>query len=747
MDQADTQAVGRIPGRTVWLPAALLAAVMASLILWQLLTPRSYFTGTNSVGVASVVATVAPTQRLCVSGLELPAGTGAVRIGLFAQRPTVSAAIELKTPSGVVRSHGVGTVGAASMAYVVLPIPTTEASPSSVPTSLCLHPLDGPVDVGGTAGLNAGQTPLVLSVPGARSKPVQVGNRVAVWFLPPGGHERSLLSQAGTIFSRAALFRPGVVGAWTYPVLLFGLMPALWLLSLLIFVRAAGGRELRFRGRRIRTGAAIVLIAFLNAGAWALITPAFQSPDEPDHFAYSQYLIENGHMPSKVPTTQPPFSTEQTLGLYGADTFSIVSNAQARPPWLALDEHHWERERQLLGLGKRGDGGGYTPGAARHPPPYYALTGAAYALVRSQSVYSQLTAMRLVSALLGAIVALCAFLLVRELFPRQRVAAVAAGLLVAFHPMFGFISGAVNNDSGINAAAALGLYLTVRALRRGLSWRLGLALGATLALVPLMKETGYEIYPAVAVGVFGILWRAARAAAADERRWRSFAIEPWIALAGGFVAVLGIWLIAGPHLQDTFPLPTGSGGGSSASASSQVSGALHMPGRFLSYLWQLFLPPLSFMGRLFPPGWPFYQVYIQRGWASFGWYTFDFPRWVYVTIVVAMVAVALLSLRAAWRHRAAVRQRGWEMAVVLLFPVCVLLAVEAAFFTPVGGRTVVAEQGRYIFPAIGALAAIAVGGTFGLGRRWHVTLASLLVVAMIALSFASQLLTLGSFYT
>ena len=39
----------------------------------------------------------------------------------------------------------------------------------------------------------------------------------------------------------------------------------------------------------------------------------------------------------------------------------------------------------------------------------------------------------------------------------------------------------------------------------------------------------------------------------------------------------------------------------------------------------------------------------------------------------------------------------------------------------------VAEQGRYIFPAIAALAAIAVGGTFGLGRRWHVPLATTLV--------------------
>jgi hypothetical protein len=92
--------------------------------------------------------------------------------------------------------------------------------------------------------------------------------------------------------------------------------------------------------------------------------------------------------------------------------------------------------------------------------------------------------------------------------------------------------------------------------------------------------------------------------------------------------------------------------------------------------------------------------------------------------------------------------RGFETAVIALFPVCVLVAVEAAFFTPDGGgRTVVAEQGRYIFPAIAALAAIAVAGTYGLGRRWHVPLATVLVLAMIGLSYASQLLTLDRFFT
>ena len=88
-----------------------------------------------------------------------------------------------------------------------------------------------------------------------------------------------------------------------------------------------------------------------------------------------------------------------------------------------------------------------------------------------------------------------AFLIVRELMPRQPWAAVAAGLLVAFQPMFGFMGGAINNDNGVNAAAAAIAYLLIRGLRRGLTWRLGLALGAALAIAPLLKGTGYFLYP------------------------------------------------------------------------------------------------------------------------------------------------------------------------------------------------------------------------------------------------------------
>ncbi len=713
-------------GRAVWWPAAIVGVVMAGLILWQLAIPRDFYTGTDSVGVRSVVANLDVGQRLCVPGLQLPADTGRVQLAVFAHSPTFTASLRVIAAGRTVSSTMTGVPGPTSLVYANAPIPARPASPATVPATVCIAPRSGPIALGGMIGLQANQLP-------ARLDGAPVANRVGVWFMPPAGVQRSLLESAGAIFSRAALFRPGIVGSWTYPFLLFVLLPLSWALALLALARAAAGRPLSLRGRTLRPAVAIVLIAFANAASWALITPAFNAPDEPDHFAYAQYFAETGHAPERVPGPRPPYSTDQTMALNAVNVFSQVALPDGRPPWLGVQQSAWEHEVATTAH-PADNGGGYTTAAAPHQPAYYALLAPAYLAVSSQSIYSQLTAMRLVSALLGALVALCAFGVIREVLPRQPAAALAAGLLVAFQPMFGFMAGAVNNDNGINAAAALALYLTIRALRRGLTWRIALALGATLAFAPLLKETGYEIYPAVAVGLLGMAWR----------RHRLIDTRAWAALVAAFLVVREGWSLLQPVF---YPPVAGHAQGGGIAAASALTTAEQMPGRFAVYLWELFLPRLSFMGDLFPPGWPFRQVYVERGWGAFGWYTWLFPNWVYTAIIFAMGLVALLALSAAVRERVAVAGRFFEVAVIALFPICVLVAVEAAYFAPTGGRTVVAEQGRYIFPAIAALAAIAVSGTFGAGRRWHVPLATTLVVAMIGLSYASQWLTLGSFFT
>jgi hypothetical protein len=610
---ADETPDDRRSRRALWIAAALVGGAMAGLVVWQALVPRELLTGSNSVGVRSPVATVGRGHTLCVLGLSLPAGSGRVRFALGAQRPRVRVLVRVSAAraSHVARATGAARPG--SRIALDAAIPTTPATPASVPATACLTPLDGPVMVGGMAGLQRDQPP-------ARLDGAALPARVAVWFLGPPGQRRSLLDSAGRIFSRAALFRPGIVGPWTYPLLLFVVAPLTWLLALWLMAGA-----LRERRPRVHPAALIALIAFLNAATWALVTPPFEAPDEPDHFAYVQYLGETGHQPARGGPA-PAFSSDQTLALEGLRTYSRVGLPEARPPWLASDVRHWERDRALA-LHRRDDGGGPST-ASGHSPLYYGLLAPAYRAARSQSVFSQLTVARLVSALLGVVIALSAFGIVRELAPRERFAAVGAGLLVAFQPMVTFMAGAVNNDTGVNAAAALALYLTIRGLRRGPTWRLALALGATLAIAPLMKGTGLEVYPAILLGVVGIAWRHHRRA--DLRALGLGALA--------FAAVRGAWALVAPGLERP------AGGGPGISATGSLHAALRMPGRYLEYLWETLLPRLPFMAHLFPQRWFAFHVYVREGWAAFGWLSIAFPKWVYVAIALAMLACGGLAL-------------------------------------------------------------------------------------------------------
>jgi 4-amino-4-deoxy-L-arabinose transferase-like glycosyltransferase len=711
----------------VWLPVALVSFALAGSMVRQVLIPRPFYTGTNSVGVRSVVVGVEPGQTLCVPDLHLPAETGRIQMAVFAHRPSFAARLTVKTAGRSYSSRMTGLPPPSSLDYANAPIPETPSAPSSVPATVCISPLDGPIALGGMLALQANQVPALLN-----GSPV--ANRVGVWFMPPAGTERSLLSQAGTIFRRAALFRAGGVGAWTYPVLLFLLLPFTWALSACLLIGAVSDRARLPRWFRSRAGWVLAVVAFANFGAWALITPAFNTPDEAAHFAYAQYFAETGHGAERAPGARPNFSTNEVEALNAINVDSQAELTDARPPWLGLEQRAWERFRPSAASG--GNGGGYTVAASSHTPAYYATLAPAYLVSRSGSTFTQLTVMRLVSALMGMVVVLCAFGVMRELLPGRPLAAVAAGLLVAYHPMFGFISGAVNNDNGVNAGAALTLYLLVRGLRRGLTVPLALALGAAVVATPAMKETGYEIYPIAIVGLIGMIWR----------RHRLRDLAPYGTLIGTFLLARFGWKALQPLF---YPTVSGhSGVNQGIVATEVVSLAEKMPGRFLVYLWELFLPQLSFMGRLFPPGWPFREVYVVRGWAAFGWYAWIFPNWVYTVIVYAMGAAALLAIAAAIRHWQALRRRLFEVLVILMLPVCVLVAVEAAFFAPNGGgRTAYAEQGRYIFPAIAALAVIAVGATFGVSRRWRAPLAVTMVIAMVALSYASQMLTLASAFT
>ena len=724
--------------RRVWKAAAVAAVPLLALIAFYCLRPRDYYTGTNSVEALTYIAETPAGEPMCVPGLEIPAGTARIRLQLISRtstRPALRMVLHLGEPDGSGAGDVLGGVHTidSTLASVAVPSNRVSAAVFSIPT-LPSHPAERPATLCVSAGdlVNWGGTPL-LAVP-SPSPPTAGGHpltgRIAVWYEPPAGSQRSYLSRVGAILDRASLFRPSPVGPWLYVLILFVLLPVLALASVRCLALAlAGGEEVSVH----RTAAWLFAIAALNFACWALITPPFQAPDEVDHFAYTQSLVQRGEAPSRNPGSPlARWSSAETLALEDESFFSDHQVGDTRAPWTSRQQDEY-RDQVAAKHPSSSDGGGNET-AATHGAIYYAALAPAY-LLASSSPFSQLTLMRLTSALIGALTVVFAFLLGRELAPGRPWLGVLAALLVCYQPMYGFISGAVNNDVGVNAGAAALELLLIMMLRRGVTLRMGLLVGALLVALPVVKGTAYSLYPVAGIALLATLWR--HHSRAD--------IPGWTALVA---TALALRESAARFAHVFRPAPAGASTPLEAGApAGAVSEALAHPLGYLGYLWQVFLPRLPFMARHWEStNFPGFVIFVERGWGAFGWYDVFFGHHYYYYVIFAvMIAVPILGLIALRREWHFVRRHVLELALLVLMALAVVAGVEAAFYTT-GTRPAVAEFGRYAFPAIAPLAVLVVASLHAFGRRGIVFAGAGLLVAMVALSYSSQLLTLTGFY-
>jgi hypothetical protein len=708
----------------VWRAALLVALPLVALVVFYCLRPRDYYTGTDSVEALTYIAPTPAGEQVCVPNADIPSGTGRIRLQLISattRRPALQMRLTMLASHRAIESSlPATTVQPSRISAAEFPIPGSSARLADGAASLC---------VSARGLVNWGGTPLLS--PPSPSPPTQGGRpipgRIALWYLPPAGSQRSYVARAGKILRRASLFRPGFVGPWLYALMLLLVLPWLALASIRCLALAAQGTGFSQR----RMAASLFAIAAVNFACWTLITPPFQAPDEVDHFAYTQSLVERGEAPSRDGSSPlPRWSSAEALAMEDMSFLTDHQVGDTRVPWTAAQQAYYRAQVKSLHPSAANGGGNET--AATHGAIYYAALAPAYMLA-SSSPFDQLTLMRLTSALIGALTVLFAFLLARELAPGRAWLAVLAALLVAYEPMYGFMSGAVNNDVGVNAAAAALELLMILLVRRGFTLTLGVLTGGLLIVLPIIKATGDSLYPVAALALLATLWR-------HHRR------VDLAGLAGLVFAALAVHEIAG-RLAGVFRSAAGgvgaSGGGIAAGTASTV---LAHPLGYLAYLWEVFLPRLSFMAPHFETATPpAFVIFVERGWGAFGWYDVLFPHWVYLVIFAFMLLVPVLAILAVRREWRFVRGNLIETALLLLMPIAVVAGFEAAYYTT-GTRPAIAEFGRYAFPAIAPLAVIVVASLHALPRRWAMLGGAGLLVAMLALSYSAQLVTLTGFY-
>lgn len=683
--------------------------------------------GTNAVPAeADVEFDNGPaTSTACQLVGPIPRGTSAIRLAIEVRAVGPAIALTVLSASRVI-SEGHEPAGWAS---------ATSATVAMRPLSRTIHDARVCIKIGPTAeSFRARGAPLDPHATEVRSLREI---RLAMSYLRPG--PKSWFSLASSVAAHMGLGN-ALGGPWIAYVVV-ALMVVVATLACLLALRdlagtgrtRAGARRVpstspqaRERLRRIPRGAWVcALVAVINAACWSLITPPFQVPDEPSHFAYTQSLVENLRLPTSHLATYSPEEVAVLVDLHhqevkgSPETHTIFSAQQQRQLDGVLGQH---LSRSPEGVG----------GSATYPPLYYALEAVPYVLSSAGTLLDQLELMRLFSALMAGITAFFAFLFVAEALPSVRWTWTVGGLGVAVAPLLGFMSGAVNPDAMLFAVSAAIFYCLARGFRRGLTQELGAVTGALTAVGLLTKPNFVGMVPGILLALIVLAVRASRARGARAGAL-FFAVAVVIAASPVCVYVLANLLSGRPALGVlSATLSSGTGSGSLLDKAS--------------YIWQFYLPRLPGMHDYFPGLFTLRQLWFDRSVGLYGWLDTTFPFWVDTLALIPAGLIGLLCVRSLLENRAQVRRRLAELAVYVAVGAGLLVLIGATSYLDAGGEGLSTAEPRYLAPLLPLVAAALALAARGAGRRWGPSVGAVIIVLFLAHDIFSQLLVVGRYY-
>jgi hypothetical protein len=707
--------------------------------------------GTDLTPNYAFVTGLGATQQVCQGQEILPADTAALvlTIGSYgAPGPALSARV-------TDRRGGLLTSGHLSAGWRqgVVRIPVSHVSTSTGEATVCVRDLGpGAVALGG----DPGDPGYHIEVNG---RPVFAHLRIE--YMRPGSE--SWLALLPTIVYRFSLGKSNLVRHWAAAgvlvLVLLSVGLAVWVLlsgdapapegdgseggesappPARGEPRAAPGRG-RLRGAlaRVPTLAWLcALVALANGLAWSLLVPPFNVPDENAHYAYVQQLAERGTLPHPI-AVEGLLSPREDAMESATGFFRIVGEPDNPAPFTQPQQQNIET---VANEGLSASPTGSALSATNNPPLYYLLQVIPYELAGG-NVLDGLALMRFVSALMGAVTVLLVFLFLRELLGRRPFVWGAGALMVAFQPLFGFMSGGVNNDNLLYLCGAGALWGLARAFRRGLTPATGAVLGAFLGVGLVTKLTLLGFLPGAALA---LLLLVRRAWSGERRReWSGQRRQAWLgaALAAGLAAAPTLLYLALNHLVWHRSAIPGGVGGVAATA-----GRMFNFREELSHVWQLFLPPL-WMHPQYPHTVLWDSWWFKGFFGTFGWLDYSFTWWVYRVALCVVVVVGALAVGELVRRRHSLRGRLDELAVyvAVVLGLWVEIGVQSyRFFIVNGGRF---EQARYLLPLLGLYGAVMALAMRFAGRRWGPVLAAALVLVAIGHNLFAQVFTIARYYT
>jgi hypothetical protein len=261
------------------------------------------------------------------------------------------------------------------------------------------------------------------------------------------------------------------------------------------------------------------------------------------------------------------------------------------------------------------------------------------------------------------------------------------------------------------------------------------ALFAVVGAACVVKATSYALIPAAALALVLALWRS-------PVRSDAFAVLVRVAAAVAALAItLGTWVLIARITHQAAAaqvgVVTGSGGGGSTAFNVR---------EFLSYLWQFYLPRLGFLSPFHTPAstLPAWDLLFKGAWGAFGWLEITFPSGVYLVLLGASAAIAVLAAAGLWRDR---RRLDWAVALFLVVVVVGLLAgLHVTDYRQIKDGAQNFFQGRYVLPLAPIAGAALARALLWFPSRWRTSAVAAALAALFILDVFSLGLMIERFY-
>ena len=440
-------------------------------------------------------------------------------------------------------------------------------------------------------------------------------------------------------------------------------------------------------------GVMMVILFFCLATAVNVINPIFEAPDELEHYQFVRYLIDERALPVQE-LDGPESQSHQPPLYYLLGALLTAGVDQTVNPDVPPANPHWTSYRPGLV---------HNDNKIRHLPrpidrfPY-------------QGVALSMHFLRFMSTVLATVAVGFVWQIGQALLPKEEWgwSAVLLTAVVAFNPMFVYISGSLNNDSLIVLLVTLHIWLVARALQDGYRWQTCVWLGITWGLALLTKLPGLF---ACALWGLGLLW-----VCADQERWWDWRLFRWRFLFGRCVLITVIFLLL-----------TGWWFGRNIA----VYGEPLALERVIA-VWGARQPDQYTVSHI--------TADLRHSWQNF-WGRFSYgqvvlPDWFYLFFGLVTGGAALgIVWRLLGKRPLATGSRSWRgglwLALSVGWPIYVAALLYYIYRNPTGGN------GRYTYPVLIGFGALFAYGWSAVPTRWRDRVAVALSCAFLGMSVYS----------